>query len=328
MARLKFLVQTLGIDPLRSLIFREREALRSTLAGQFPAVETWGELPSRPKPRNGTPPPTGDAAYQRWRRTNVLPQKQPGYAAVHVRLVRGDATPEQLRALARGAREFGDSAARSTNQQNIILRWIPQDALGDLYSLLDRAGLALAGAERLIDVTTCPGADTCQLGITSSRGLALAIGEMIERELGDLADEDAVRIKISGCPNSCGQHHIAGIGLFGGARKFHDEQAPTYQLMLGGSLEPGNPRFGKAVARIPAKLVPQAIKSLLELYRGERAAGEAFSAFVERAGVERMKGVVAPWTELPPSAEAPDKYLDWGAEQDFKIETGPGECAA
>ncbi len=328
MARLKFLVQTLGIDPLRSLILREREALRSTLAGQFPAVEPWRELPPPLKPRNGTPPLTGDPAYQRWRTTNVLPQKQPGYAAVHVRLVRGDATPEQLRVLARGAREFGDGTARSTNQQNIILRWIPQDALGDLYSLLDRAGRALAGAERLIDVTTCPGADTCQLGITSSRGLALAIGEVIERELGDLADEDSVRIKISGCPNSCGQHHIAGIGLFGGARKFHDEQAPTYQLMLGGSLEPGNPRFGKPVARIPAKLVPEAVKALLEIYRGERAAGEAFSAFVERAGVERMKGVVAPWTDLPPSAEAPDKYLDWGAEQDFKIETGPGECAA
>jgi len=291
-------------------------------------VEPWQELPPPPRPRNGTPPLTDDPAYQRWRRTNVLPQKQPGYAAVHVRLVRGDVTPEQLRALARGAREFGDGATRSTNQQNILLRWVPQDTLPDLYTLLERAGLALAGAERLMDVTTCPGADTCQLGISSSRGLALAIGEVIERELGDLALEDTVRIKISGCPNSCGQHHIASIGLFGGARKFHGEQAPTYQLMLGGSLEPGHPRFGKPVGRIPAKLVPQAVKALLEIYRGERAAGEAFSAFVERVGVERMKAVVAPWTELPPSAEAPGQYLDWGAEQNFKIETGPGECAA
>lgn len=328
LARLKFVVQKLGIDQLRALIVRERDGLRLTMAGKFPAVKPWEERPPIPRHGNGVAFPGVDPAYQRWSRTNVVQQKQPGYAAVHVRLVRGDMTPEQLRALARAARDFGDGAVRSTNQQNFLLRWIRADALPELYAILAGTGLALAGAERLIDITACPGADTCQLGITSSRGLAMAIGEVIEQELGELADEAGIRIKISGCPNSCGQHHLASLGFYGGAKKFYGEQAPTYQLMLGGRLEPGNPSFGKPVARIPAKQVPQAVKTLVELYRRERTAGESFNAFVDRTGMERMKAVLAPWTEVPPSAEAPDKYLDWGGEQGFKPQTGPGECAA
>jgi sulfite reductase beta subunit-like hemoprotein len=328
MARLKFVVKSLGIEAVRTLIFRERDGLRLTMAGKFPGVDPWEERAPAPRPRNGAPRPTGDPTYHRWHTTNVLPQKQAGYAAVHVRLVRGDATPEQLRALARAAREFGDGAVRSTNQQNFVLRWIPDDALPALYALLAESGLVLPGAERLVDVTACPGADTCQLGITSSRGLALAVAEMIEAEVGDLADEGGIRIKISGCPNSCGQHHIANIGFYGGAKKFHGEQAPTYQMLVGGSLSPVNPRSGTPVARIPAKHIPAAVRTLLELYRHERTDGELFNAVVDRVGVERVKGVLAPWTELPPSAAAPDKYLDWGGDQSFKIETGTGECAA
>jgi sulfite reductase beta subunit-like hemoprotein len=328
LARLKFVVKKLGIEAVRTLILREREGLRLTMAGKFPAIELWEEQAPIPRPLNGAPALAGDPAWERWRRTNVVGQKQPGYVAVHVRLIRGDVTPEQLRALARAAREFGEGGVRTTNQQNILLRWIPDGALPAVYALLAEAGLAEPGAERLVDVTSCPGADTCQLGITSSRGLALALAEMIERELPELADDEAVRIKISGCPNSCGQHHIAGIGLFGGARKFNGEQAPTYQLLLGASFGSGQARFGKPVARIPAKHVPDAVKTLLTRYRDERQAGEPFAAFVGRVGPERLQALVAPWAELPPRAEAPDKYLDWGADQSFKLETGPGECAA
>ena len=124
------------------------------------------------------------------------------------------------------------------------------------------------------------------------------------------------------------RHHIAGIGLYGGARKFHDEQAPTYQLPLGATLAAGRARFGKPVARVSAKQVPDAVKALLELYRAERKPEETFDAFVDRAEPERLRSVLAPWTELPPSSEAPEKYLDWGADEKFRLETGPGECAA
>jgi len=258
----------------------------------------------------------------------VFVQKQAGWAGVHVRLVRGDATAAQLRVLARVAREFGDGGARTSNQQNLVLRWVPVDALPVVYAALAEAGLALPGAERLIDVTSCPGADTCQLGITSSRGLALALSEMIERELPDLADAQGLRIKISGCPNSCGQHHIAAIGLYGGARKFHGEQAPTYQLLLGARLHGETPRYAKPVARVPAREVPAAVRALLEAYGAERVADEPFDVFMDRVGAARLAAVLEPWTELPPSAEAPDKYLDWGAAEPFTLQTGPGECAA
>lgn len=326
LARLKFVVKKLGIEAVRMLILKEREALRLTMA--FPVVTPWEEQPPAPRPPNGWPAGPGDPGYARWRASNVLLQKQAGYAAVHIRLVRGDVTGAQMRAVARLARGLGDGRVRTSNQQNLVLRWIPVDALSAVHTALAEAGLALPGAERLIDVTSCPGADTCQLGITSSRGLALALSDMIERELPDLADAPGLRIKISGCPNSCGQHHIAAIGLYGGARKFNGEQAPTYQLLLGARLHGDVPRYGKPVARIPAKEVPAAVRALLERYRGERNEGEPFDAFMDRVGAERLAEVVAPWTELPPSGEAPDKYIDWDADRRFTLETGPGECAA
>ncbi len=326
LARLKFVVRKLGIDAVRALVLKEREALR--LTARFPAVEVWEERPPAARPAGGLPAPTADPAYRRWHATSVLAQKQAGWAAVHVRLVRGDATADQFRALARIARDFGDGTVRTTNQQNVVLRWVATGALPAVHARLAEAGLALPGAERLVDVTSCPGADTCQLGITSSRGLALALIEMIERDLPDLADEPGVRIKISGCPNACGQHHIAGIGLFGGARKYHGEQAPAYQLLLGARLRGADSRYALPAARIPARQVPAAVRALLETYRRERASGEAFDAFLDRLGVQRLAAVVAPWTELPPPAAAPEQYLDWGADQGFKVETGPGECAA
>ncbi len=328
LARLKFVVKKLGIDNVRALILREREALRLTMAGKFPPVEVWEERRSAPLQPNRSLPLAGDLRSARWRATNVVPQKQPGWASVNVRLIRGDVTAGQLRAIAQIARDFGEGTVRATNQQNLILRWMPLGALSKIHAILVREDLAEPGAERLVDVTSCPGADTCQLGITSSRGLALELGQMIERELGDLADDAGVRIKISGCPNSCGQHHVAGIGLYGGARKFHDEQAPTYQLLLGATLAPGRTRFGKPMARVPARQGPDAVKALLELYRVERKPEETFDVFVDRTEPGRLRSVLAPWTELPPSSETPEKYLDWGSDEKFKLETGTGECAA
>ncbi len=327
LARLKFVVKKLGIDTVRALIVKEREALRLTMA--FPPVAPWDEAAPGSRHPNARGGRAGlDPGYARWRASNVLAQKQAGYAAVHVRLVRGDATGAQLRAVARLSRELGDGRIRTSSQQNLIVRWIALDDLPAVHAVLAAAGLALPGAERLIDVTTCPGADTCQLGITSSRGLALALSEAIERDLPELADAQGLRIKISGCPNSCGQHHIAAIGLYGGARKFHGEQAPTYQLLLGARLQGQAPRYARPVARLPARDVPAAVHALLVAYRDERREGETFDAFIDRVGAERLETIVEPWTELAPPADAPEKYLDWGADQRFTLQTGPGECAA
>jgi sulfite reductase beta subunit-like hemoprotein len=331
MARMKFVLDKQGIEQFRKLVFQERTGLEATLAGHFPAIVAWEEGPphhhEEPAPRDPSGD-LGDATYLRWRKTNVLDQKQTGYAMVHVRLELGDITPVQLRTLAFAARQFGDGSVRSTNQQNFILRWVRVDRIASLYRVLASAALAHPSAERLGDVTACPGADTCQLGITSSRGLAAALGDLFRNGLSDLADEAGIRVKISGCPNSCGQHHIANIGFYGGAKKFHGQQAPTYQMLLGASLEAGQVRYAKAMARIPAKNIPGAVEALLRLYQRERQTGEQLNQFLNRVGPDQLKAVLKPFTELPPALEAPDHYVDYEAEGAFSIQTGPGECAA
>src|SRR5574337_128010 len=329
-ARMKFVLNKLGIEAFRTLVFQERTGLESTMAGQFPPLVVWEEVPPHraSSASAGLPIESDDSAYRRWRATNLLPQKQAGYTMVHVRLELGDITAVQLRTLAFAAREFGDGTVRSTNQQNFVLRWIPSERLPALYRLPSAVGLAAPSAERLADVTACPGADTCQLGITSSYGLAASLGALFDDELWDLADETGIRIKISACPNSCGQHHLANIGFYGGAKKFNGRQVPTYEMLLGARLAPGQARYGKPVARVPAKNIPAAVEAVLRLYQKERQDGESFNNFLDRYGLESVQTVLAPFTELPPASEAPDYYLDYNTEEAFSIQTGPGECAA
>lgn len=329
-ARMKFVLNKLGIEAFRTLVFQERTGLESTMVGQFPPLVVWEQVPLHhaSPDSTGTPVEPNDPAYRRWRTTNVLQQKQAGYTMVYIRLELGDITSAQLRILAFAAREFGDGTVRSTNQQNFALRWIPSGRLSALHRVLSAVGLAAPSAERLADVTACPGADTCQLGITSSRGLAAALGALCDDELKGLADEAGIRIKISACPNSCGQHHLADIGLYGGAKKFHGRQVPTYEMLVGARFTPGEASYAKPVARIPAKNVPGAVEAVLQLYKKERQDGESFNNFLNRWGLESVKTVLAPFTELPPASEASDRYLDYNAEEAFSIHVGPGECAS
>lgn len=334
-ARMKFVVEKLGFDEFRKLVLQERSQLGQTMAGKFPRIVVREEAPpTKSGPARGTGrsigfSENGGEAYGRWLKTNVEPQRQEGYALVHIRLTLGDITALQLRALAFAAREFGDGSARTTNQQNLVLRWVAVERLPALYRILSAVGLADPGAERLADVTSCPGAETCQLGITSSRGLALAIGERFQNGLKKLADQAGIRIKISGCPNSCGQHHIASIGFFGGARKFGDRQVPTYQMFLGGNLgKVGDPPYGKAFMKIPAKNIPSAVERLLLLYQDEMLEGEPFNAFVARYGFAKLRETLQEFAEMPSFEEDPGRYRDWGTDEGFTIKTGPGECAA
>lgn len=334
MARMKFAVDKLGWEPFRELVLKERAKLELALRGQFPAVEGWTEAPGPASAENPRAPE--DAAYARWRKTNVLAQKQPGYALVHVRLPLGDITAEQMKTAAEAVRRFSNGTLRTTAQQNLALRWVPEARLPELYAVLEPAGLARSGAERLVDVTSCPGADTCQIGITSSRGMARALGEHLEAAGARHADLP-VRIKISGCPNSCGQHHIADIGLFGGARKFDDKTVPTYQMMLAGALGAMAPApFAKAFMKVPASRVTEAVERLLSSYEKERFSDEAFRAWVERVGLESLRGRLADLSELPPFAEAPELYRDTatkleevgGRRERFELKAGHGDCAA
>jgi sulfite reductase beta subunit-like hemoprotein len=329
LARLKFVVRKLGFDMLRTMVSKEREGLRAVLAGKIPRVDVPPERP-RPLPAFDTQTgvPNGDAHLRRWWSTNVRPQKQTGHSMVSVRLRLGDITVQQLRGLAFVSREFADGWVRTTNQQNVLLRWVPTDKVASLYRLLKGFGLAEPSADRLADVTACPGSDTCQLGITSSRGLALAIGEIFQNGYAELADEAGLRIKISGCPNSCGHHHIASIGFSGGAKEFNGRQAPTYQVFLGASLQLDGTKYARPAFKVPAKHGPRLVGRLLDLYRAERVDGERFESFVERVGLPRIREAVKDLTELPAPVEAPDAYVDWGGTDGFRVETGVGECAS
>ena len=329
LARLKFVIRKLGMDTFRDLVLKEREGLRAVLAGKIPPIEVPPE-PSWPAPLPGdlAAAPNGDPEFGRWWATNVRPQRQAGSFMVNARLVLGDVTGQQLRVLAFVARQFGDGWIRTTNQQNILLRWIPGAKVPSVYRLLKGAGLAAPSADRLADITACPGADTCQLGITSSRGLALAIGEIFQNGHAHLADEAGIRIKISGCPNSCGHHHIAAIGFSGGSKVFDGQQVPTYQVFLGASLDPDGTRYARTAVRVPAKNAPTLVGRLLDLYRAERLEAETFEAFVERVGLPRIREAVKDLTDLPAQAQAQDAYLDWGGTEGFHVQIGPGECAS
>jgi len=329
LARLKFVIRKLGMDKFRELALKEREGLRGVLAGKIPPVVPSPE-PARPLPLEAGPagPPSGDPEYLHWWTTNVRPQKQVGYSMVTVRLPLGDVTAQQFRVLAFVARQFGDGWVRTTNQQNILVRWVPNGRVSAAYRLLKGVNLGDPSADRLADITSCPGADTCQLGITSSRGLATAIGQIFGNGHAHLADEAGLRIKISGCPNSCGHHHIASIGFSGGAKEFHGQQVPTYQVFLGAALNLDGTKYARPAFKVPAKNGPSLVGRLLDLYREERLEEERFEAFVERVGLPRIREAVKDLTELSAPADAPDAYLDWGGTERYQIQTGVGECAS
>jgi ferredoxin-nitrite reductase/sulfite reductase (ferredoxin) len=235
-----------------------------------------------------------------------------------------------MRALAAIIRRYCGGRLRTTIDQNLLLRWVRNDHVAALYRQLEPIGLAEPEANKLSDVTSCPGAETCQLGISASRGLARAM-EATFKTTG-LAGEDIenVRIKVSGCPNSCGQHHVADIGFFGGARKVNERLAPHFQLLLGGLAEEGRAEFGQPILKLPARRIPEATVRILQLYRQDRqSAGEPFQAFAARVGPDYWKRALEPFTTLPPYEQSPEVYRDWGAESDFSLGgMGPGECAA
>lgn len=267
-----------------------------------------------------------ETAYQTWKRTNVVPQKQPGYAAAVIKLQMGDLTAQQMQVVADLAESYSNGNLRTTINQNLIIRWVPESRLEEFYNELVPHGLADPGAELVEDIIACPGTDTCGLGITSSKGLARAMAEIFPpgRVPEDLK---GVSVKISGCHNSCAQHHIATIGLHGVGKRLGEHVAPHYELHLGGQVN-GTAKIGQMTVKLPAKNVPAAISHLLTVYRRDRSAGESLPAFLTRAGKARLKEELIPYTIVPPFEEDATYYYDWEGEDEFILEDlGPGECA-
>jgi sulfite reductase beta subunit-like hemoprotein len=331
-ARIKVLIDKIGIDAFR-------EQVEEELLGEWAQERDFDvdrlrfddeeeeNAPARPA---APASPNGDRTeFDRFLEGNVQPQRQEGFVAVEVKIDRGDLTPEQFRGLAAIMREFTGGYARSTVQQNLVLRWIRDESLYEVWERLGDLGLGEAGAREITDVVSCPGTDSCKLGITSSMGLNRAIKERLEEmEISDALTR-RIHIKMSGCPNGCSQHHIANIGFYGASLKVGDRQIPAYIPHIGGNYEGGEVIFGTRLkSRLPAKRVPEAVERWIRLYEAERAEGEEFNGFAERIGAERFEAEVKELT-LPAefSLETMQQFIDWSRSSPYKVERGEGECA-
>lgn len=330
LARIKFVVHNWGIEEFRKQFIGERRAVLATRSGsarwEITRPEESAPLLKPILPTPGTLP----EGFEDWKKTNAIPQKQKGFATVFIRCPLGDLTVDQMRDVARLSRALNGGRMRTTITQNLVMNWVREEALGEVYKALVKTGLAMGGAELLPDITRCPGADTCQLAITHSRGLAEVLTPVIHEKLAQDPVLKDLSIKISACPNSCGQHHIADIGFYGTSRTLDGKQVPHYRMLLGGGTSLDRAIFGEAVMQIPARLVAPAVTKLLQHYKAERQGEENFRAFVERVGHARIKEWLAEYTEVPPYAQNPELYTDLGDEAGklFKVAVGKGECAS
>ena len=331
-ARIKVLIDKIGIDAFREMVEEE-------LKGDWVAERDFSidhlmfyedEAANAPDVPAQVSSPNGDRSeFDRFVSSNVAPQRQEGFSTVSIKVTRGDLTPEQLRGLADIMREYSGGYARTTVHQNFVLRWVRDESIYDVYTRLGELGLNDAGQDEITDVVSCPGTDSCKLGITASMGLNKAIQTRVESM--DITDPltRKVHIKMSGCPNGCSQHHIANIGFYGASLKVGDKQVPAYIPHLGGNYEGGEVLYGHRLkARLPAKRVPDAVERWLRLYEGDRNEGEEFNAFVERVGTATFEAEVKDLTmPVEFSLETLDQFVDWSRSEPYKVERGEGECA-
>jgi sulfite reductase beta subunit-like hemoprotein len=331
-ARIKVLVDKVGIDAFREMVAEE-------LAGDWVLerdldverlVLDHDEAEHAPPAPSEYGSPNGDrSAFDAFEEHNVVPQRQPGFNAVEVKVTRGDLSPEQFRGLAAIMRDHTGGYARTTVGQNLVLRWVRDESVYDVWSRLDELGLGGTGAQTITDVVSCPGTDSCKLGITSSMGLNAAIQERLEAmEISDPLTK-AIHVKMSGCPNGCGQHHIGHIGLYGASMKVGDRQMPAYIPHLGGECEEGALVFGTRLrSRIPSRRVPDAVERWIRLYESERDDGETFNELVARIGVKPFEERIADLA-MPAEfgLESMLEFVDWNRHEPYKVERGEGECA-
>jgi sulfite reductase (ferredoxin) len=336
-ARMKFVIEKLGFEEFKRRVEAEFAVTRKSHEGRSLTLPTGLDIPPQliqpVRSNGGNGAATGNGSdghaetpFDMWKRTNVVPQRQPGFSAVFIRLAMGDITSAQMLEVAALIDEFANGNIRTTIQQNLCIRWVPTDRVKDLYERLVAVDLSDPGAELVEDIIACPGTDTCGLGITSSKGVARALAEIfppgrVPEDLGD------VSVKISGCHNSCAQHHIATIGLHGVGKRMGAHVAPHYELHLGGRIT-GQPKIGQMTVKLPAKNVPAALSHLLAVWRRDRQDGESLLAFIDRTGKAKLKEELIPFTILPPFEEDSSHYFDWEADEEFVMEDlGPGECA-
>ncbi len=332
-ARLKWVIQRLGFPAFRDAVLAEWAAIRATGAPPLPfdPQEPPVEPAPPPHPLALLPPETAapEPSYAAFTRSNVVAQLQPGRVTVLVRLRLGDLSTAQLLGMAELIVRFGDGTLRATADQNLAVRHVPEAAVPALYRALHELGLGDSGAGSFADVVSCPGADTCAIAVTASRGMGRLLGEHLSAQPTEPGTAGA-RIHISGCPNGCGQHHVATIGLQGALRKIGNRPVPAYQLTVGGGGSGDVAQFGRLIGKIPARSGPQAIERLLALWRRERQPDESLQRFYARVPIDQVRRTLVELLEVDEHSLTPEDYIDLGQQAPFAVgETETeGECAA
>jgi sulfite reductase (ferredoxin) len=326
-ARLRFVMAKLGKDAFLELY---RENLQTVRAEKKKPLV----IKERPQPKElisserKDADPVSDASFNLWRKTNVSVQKNEGFYYAKIRLPLGDISAEALKHLSKLIGDFGEGTLFTTIDQNIVVRWLKGSELYPFYLALKKSAIATVGAGGPADITSCPGASTCNLGICLSRNLATALSEQLEGSGLPLHTMNDVKIKISGCPNSCSQHPIAPIGLYGAAKRGSGRMAPHYNIVLGGRVEEGKTTLGKDCGFVPAKKVPELLIEFLTDFNNSRKEDEDYYSYLDRRGMELMAELVKKHP-LPSYEEDGECYKDWGADEEFSLSgLGAGECGA
>lgn len=324
-ARMKFLIDDIGLDEMMRLVKEEWNAL--------PYKSYKFDLNALPEPRLSTFVPEGAAdirdekKFQQWFETNVIKQKQDGYYGVYVKLPLGNMSSKLSRKFADVVDKYACDELRVTINQGYLIRFVREDVLKHLYVALDALALAQPGFDSVGDITACPGTESCNLGISDSTQISLALERVINEEYPELIYNNDIKIKISGCPNSCGQHGIASIGLHGSTIK--DKQGkvlPALVVLLGGAkLKGGEAIIADKVLKIPSRKGPHALRLLLDDYDANALEGEYFHEYYKRAGRNYFYTLLKPLADL--TVLTPMDYVDWGQEENFVLHTAVGECA-
>ena len=330
-ARLKFVMRERGFDWLRDTIEENYQDILKNggIATPDSVPESFGGfMTNKPPLGNAKLLPAYEAhspEFNAWRETNILKQKQVGYSIVTVTTPEGNLTGDQMRGLADIADQAGDGFLRFSMNQNVMMGWIADGSLKQVYGALNRLGLGTAGAEEISDPITCPGAYSCNLGLTKSMTLGPAIRAVVQNETDKFVRN--LRINVSGCPNACGQHWIGDFGFYGNARKIEGadglkHEVPYYQMMLGGT----STEFAMAVQSLPARLVPTAVGRVIAHFKQNRLENESFRSYVTRHKIETFRAMTADLTKPP--IDVPEMFRDWGDDVAYSLQLGRGECAA
>ena len=329
-ARIKFYIARIGIDEFRREVDEElKQEWAQKSFDPAPLLFIEDESLSAPSLGGDWQGSVSSDDFRQWESSNVVDQKQSGYKVAHVKIPQGDVSSEQFHQLANFSRKYAGGRARITHQQNLAFRWVPEAALYSLWQDLQNAGFGDAGVHEITDVVSCPGTDSCKLGITSSMGLGRALIDKIESMNVTDPLTKQMHVKMSGCPNGCGQHHIADIGFHGAAAKAPGGQVPAYELFLGGSYDEADARIGLRVkTKVPAKRVPQALEKVVDFYETHRNDGELFKDFAARLGPAEFEPLLQEFKEVGElNRDTIQEYIDWDKTVKYKLERGEGECA-